>query len=120
MANIDPIVLLISTSISLIGLQICLPKDDFEKLDEVTWTTSPLLKIIYGIIQLVGVIYILGGFGYLTFFEHWWYFLIYFGAFAIARLMTTISNAIIDSLFVRRIIGSIIILCGILILVITL
>ncbi|MBQ6649289.1 MAG: hypothetical protein IJM66_10650 [Muribaculaceae bacterium] len=120
MANIDPTIILISTSISLIGLQICLPKDDVEKLDEVTWTKSPLLKIIYGIIQLVGVVFVLGGFGYLTFFEHWWYLLVYFGAFAIARLMATISNALIESFFARRIIGTIIILCGILFLVITL
>lgn len=113
----DPIILLISTSISLIGLQICLPKDDWEKLDDASWTKSPMLKIFYGLIQLIGVVFVLGGFGYLTFFEHWWYFLIYIGAFAVARLIAIVFMNFIDSFFARRIIGTILVLVGILVLV---
>lgn len=109
----DSEILLLSSFISLVGLQFCVPKNEFEKLGEAMWTNNPLIKIFYGLNQLLGVVFVLGCVGYLTFTQKWWFFLLaYFVGLAVSSFLASLIQHFIDSLFIRRILGTIIIIIG--------
>lgn len=121
-----------TTFISLVGLQLCLPDGDLEKLADQNprfWCPNPLLRIIYGLFQLIGVVFVLGFVVYLTFTAHWWYSLVYLGGLIIAKLVSIILQIPIAFIFskqierimyggliYKRIIGTILIILGMIIL----
>lgn len=63
--------------LSLVGLQLCIPENPngrFEAEFNERWCThSPLLRMFYGLSNILGALFVLGMVGYLTFTEHWWY-----------------------------------------------
>lgn len=118
-----------TTFITLVGLQLCLPNGDGEKMAErypKFWCPNPCLRIFYGLFQLIGVFFVLGFVLYLTFKVHWWYFLIYIGGLILARLIALLMQipiaaifskqirySMFGSLVIRRIVGTIMIVAGI-------
>ena len=124
----DTTILLISSFISLIGLQLCIPETPNGKFEaditEKYWTNNPLLRIFYGISNIAGVLFVLGTVGYLTFAVKWWYVLVYIGGFILAKVIAFIlrlvlspfykmSNEIHSHVVVQRVVGSFLILLGI-------
>lgn len=116
--------------LALVGLQLCIPENPngkFEaELNESYWTRNPLLRIFYGLSNILGVIFVLGMVGYLTFTEHWWYLAIYIGGLIVAKLIAFLLRLLLFPLYglsrdirtfaeikVQRIVGSILILAGI-------
>jgi len=104
----DITTILWTTFISLVGLQLCLPDGEAEKMADQTpmfWCPNPFLRMIYGLFQLAGVIFV-GGFAlYLTFTEHWWYILVYIAGVYVAKLfalLTQIPIALIFSKLIDR------------------
>lgn len=82
--------LLCSSAISLVGLQLCVPlfriNSDLERtLVEQYWTQNPLLRIFYGLSNIIGALFVLVVVGYLTFAENWWWFLVYIGGLVVAN-----------------------------------
>lgn len=124
--------ILISTFIVLVGLQLCVPETskgkegEFEKgVIEKFWTQNPLLRIVYGLCNIFGVVFVLGFVGYLVFTEHWWYIGIYILGLTLARIVAFILRIVLIPLYkkvssiyaqdlVQRIFGIIIILIGML------
>lgn len=124
----DTTVLIICSFISLVGLQLCIPETPNGKFEagviEKLWTNNPLLRIFYGISNIVGVLFVLGVVGYLTFAVKWWYILVYVGCTILARIIAFIlrltlspfykmSNEIHAHVVVQRIVGPFLILLGI-------
>lgn len=122
--------LLIGTFVSLIGLKLCIPETPNGKFEadiiEKFWTHSNILRIVYGLCNIIGVIFVLGVAGYMTFFKHWWYILVYIGAVLGAMLIAFIfrlllipfyrlCNEIYREVVVQRICGIIIIIIGMII-----
>ena len=105
--------LLISSAISLVGLHMCLPSSEVEKMTERYWAQSRLLRVIYGLFQLVGVVFVLVVMGYLTFKVHWWYILVYIGGVFAAKFIALLLQFFFHSLFSRRIAGTILIIISI-------
>lgn len=125
-----------TTFISLVGLQLCVPDGDTEKMADhypSFWCGNPLLRIIYGLFQLLGAVFVIGFALYLTFGEHWWYIIVYFGGAIIAKLVAfllQIPIALIFSkqiqvhmyggLIYKRVIGTVLIILGLILLLATL
>ena len=125
----DVTTVLWTTFISLVGLQLCLPDGDGEKMADQTamfWCPNPFLRIVYGLFQLVGVIFVIGFALYLTFTEHWWYILIYLTGVLLAKLVALlmqipivlifskqIERAMYGGLIAKRFFGTLIIILGI-------
>lgn len=125
-----------TTFISLVGLQLCVPDGDTEKMADhypSFWCGNPLLRIIYGLFQLLGAVFVIGFALYLTFAEHWWYIIVYFGGAIIAKLVAfllQIPIALIFSkqiqvhmyggLIYKRVIGTVLIILGLILLLATL
>ena len=121
---------LISTFIVLVGLQLCVPETpngkegEFEKgVIEQFWTKNPLLRIIYGLCNILGVVFVLGFMGYLVFTEKWWYIGVYVLGLILAKFVAFILRILLIPLYkkessiyaqvlVQRIFGIIIILIG--------
>jgi hypothetical protein len=123
----DTTTILISTFVTLIGLQICIPEAPNGKFEKETiekfWTRSPLLRIIYGLSNILGVLFVLGFVIYLAFSEHWWYIGVYIGGLLLAKLIAFILRLIlypfykkISSIYaevvLQRIVGIVLILVG--------
>ena len=87
---------LITSFMALLGLQMCVvgnPKGSFEaQVNERFWTLNPLLRIFYGLSNIVGVIFVLGMVGYLTILQHWWYLGVYFIAVHLAKYLAFACN----------------------------
>lgn len=97
-----------TTFISLVGLQLCVPDGDTEKMADQNpsfWCGNPLLRIIYGLFQLLGVVFVLGFALYLTFAEHWWYIIVYLGGAIIAKLVAFLLQIPIVLMFSKQIQG---------------
>lgn len=97
-----------TTFISLVGLQLCVPDGDTEKMADHNpsfWCGNPLLRIIYGLFQLLGVVFVIGFALYLTFAEHWWYILVYLGGVIMAKLFAFILQIPIALIFSKQIQG---------------
>lgn len=125
--RMDITTILWTTAVSLVGLQLCLPDS---KVDEINdrfprfWCPNPLLRIFYGLSNLCGVIFVLGFAIYLSITQHWWYIFAYLGAAAISNLIVVsllktilalmyINRSSDNSLFIRRMMGSLLIVTGI-------
>ena len=115
---------------ALVGLQLCVPENPngrFEaEFNEKYWTHNPLLRIFYGLSNILGVIFVLGMVGYLTFTEHWWYLGVYVGGLILAKLIALLLRLLLYPLYrltndiptfaeikVQRIVGSLMVLVGI-------
>lgn len=116
--------------LALVGLQLCIPENPNGKFEadfnESFWTQNPLLRIFYGLSNILGVIFVLGMVGYLTFTEHWWYLAIYIGGLIVAKLVAFLLRLLLYPLYrlvndiptfaeikVQRIVGSLMVLVGI-------
>lgn len=126
------ITILWTTFISLVGLQLCVPDGDIEKMADQNprfWCPNPLLRIIYGLFQLLGAIFVIGFALYLTFTEHWWYILMYLGGAILAKLVSfllqipialifskQIQGIMYGSLIYKRLIGTILTISGMILL----
>lgn len=132
----DVTTILYTTFISLVGLQLCVPDGDGEKMADKTpmyWCPNPFMRIIYGALQLLGVIFVLVFALYLTFTEDWWYILVYLGGVILSKILSfilQISIALIFSkqierlmyggLIYKRLFGTLLIALGIVLMVINL
>ena len=132
----DITTILYTTFISLVGLQMCVPDGDGEKMADnmpYFWCPNPFLRIIYGLLQLLGVLFVLGLALYLTFGAHWWYILVYLGGVILGKIAAfllqiplalhfskQIESAIYGGLIAKRILGSILIIAGIILFLIQL
>ncbi len=92
----DTSLVLLTSFVALLGLQMCVPENPngrFEaQMNERYWTQNPLLRVFYGLSNILGVIFVLGMVGYLTFSEHWWYLIVYLIAVPVAKLLSFICN----------------------------
>ena len=97
--------ILISTFIVLIGLQLCIPETPNGKFEsdviEKFWTKSPMLRIVYGFFNIIGVLFVLGFLIYLTFSEHWWYIGVYIGGLILAKIVAFILRLLLMPLYKR-------------------
>ena len=125
-------VVLILSFIVLVGLQISVPDGDVEKMADspglgCPWCPSPILKIFYGIIQLIGVAFIIIIVLYLTFTEKWWYFLIYLAGLPLSKIVSLLLQIFLVPVYkkyefrvmygglrVKRLVGTLLIICGVL------
>lgn len=119
--------ILITTFVTLVGLQLCIPEAPNGKFEKDTiekfWTRSPLLRIIYGLSNVLGAIFVLGFVFYLAFAEHWWYIGVYLGGLLIAKLIAFVFrlmlypfykkiSSIYAEVVLQRIVGIVLILVG--------
>lgn len=119
--------ILIASFIALVGLQLCVPETPNGRFEanviERFWTQSPLLRIIYGLVNIIGVIFVLGWLIYLVFKEHWWYVGVYLSGLVLAKVIAFILRIILIPCYkkvssihaevvVQRVIGIIIIILG--------
>lgn len=131
----DITIVLCTSFLALTGLQLCVPENPNGKfeadMNEQMWTQKPLLRIFYGLSNILGVIFVLGIVGYLTITEHWWYFPAYIGGLVIAKIIAFILRLVLIPFYgmvhdiymfakikVQRIAGSLMILLGILLFLI--
>ena len=75
---------------TLVGLMLCIPdnpngKPEMEMFEQF-WTQNPWVRIFYGLANILGVIFVLGMVGYLTFTQHWWYIAVFIGAILVAKI----------------------------------
>ena len=122
-------VILLLSFITLVGLQLCVPDGDIEKMADnaslgCPWCPSPILKMLYGIIQLIGVAFIIIMVLYMTFAKDWWYFLVYIGGVILSKIGAIIFHIPLIPLFkkysmgvmygglrVKRFVGCLLVLC---------
>ena len=84
-----------------------------------------MLRIFYGLSNILGVVFVLGMVGYLTFTEHWWYLGVYVGGLILAKLIALLLRLLLYPLYrlsngiptfaeikVQRIVGSLMVLVG--------
>jgi len=126
----DVSLVLWTSFLALVGLQLCVPENPngrFEaEFNERWWTHNPLLRIFYGLSNILGVLFVLGLVGYLTFTEHWWYIGVYVGGLILAKLIAFLLRLFLYPFYrfsndipsfahikVQRIAGSLMILVGI-------
>ena len=126
----DVSLVLWTSFLALVGLQLCVPENPngrFEaEFNEKYCTHNPLLRIFYGLSNILGVIFVLGMVGYLTFTEHWWYLGVYVGGLILAKLIALLLRLLLYPLYrltndiptfaeikVQRIVGSLMVLVGI-------
>lgn len=114
----------ISISILLVGLHISRLSGPLEQIKgETAWTNNSCLMTLYGSLQIIGFLLAIGSMLVLCFKEHWWYCLVFLGLSIgtniISALITYIVEQTVDpifpdgtlkQLFVRRLIGSIMII----------
>ena len=125
--------ILISSFIVLIGLQLCVPETPNGKFEadliEKYWTQNPMLRIVYGFLNIIGVVFVLGFLIYLTFTEHWWYIGVYIGGLILAKGLAFIFklilmpfykkvNSIHAEVVVQRVAGMFIIIIGMLLAIV--
>lgn len=124
----DITTILYTTFISIVGLQICVPDGDVEKMADKMpsfWCPNPFLRIIYGLFQLLGALFVLGLALYLTLDSHWWYILVYIGGVILGKIVAfllqipmallfskQIEGVMYGGLIAKRITGSILIVAG--------
>jgi|GEM_PF-2847457 len=130
----DVSLILWTSSLALVGLQLCEPENHNgrfgAKFNEKYWTHNPLLRIFYDLSNILGVIFVLGMVGYLTFTEHWWYLGVYVGGLILAKFIAFLLRLLLYPLYrlsndfstfaaikVQRIVGSLMVLVGIVLLV---
>lgn len=121
---------LLTSFVALLGLQMCVPENPngrFEaQMNERYWTQNPLLRIFYGLSNLLGVFFVLGMVGYLTIKEHWWYLIVYLVALPITKILSFVCILVISLIWStdlgmfsgikkQRIVGSLVILAAIII-----
>lgn len=102
----DITTILWTTFISLVGLQLCLPDGEVEKMADQTpvfWCSNPFLRMIYGLFQLAGVICVIGFALYLTFTEHWLYILVYIAGVLLAKFAALLMQIPIALMFSKQI-----------------
>lgn len=132
----DITTILWTTFISLVGLQLCVSDGDNEKIADQYprfWCPNPILRIIYGLFQFLGAAFVLGFALYLTFAEHWWYILVYLGGAIVAKLVSfllqipialilskQIQGIMYGGLIYKRLIGTILIILGMILLLVNL
>lgn len=130
-------VILLTCFIALVGLKMCdvdngTVEDFADKPGVFSWCRSPILKMLYGIMQLIGCVFVLGLMLYLTFTEHWWYIFVYIGGLIVAMFLSFILRILLipivkmfsydmfRELQVRRFVGTILIVIGVLSLLVNL
>lgn len=128
----DTSLVLFTSFAALLGLQMCVPENPngrFEaQMNEQYWTQNPLLRVFYGLSNILGVIFVLGMVGYLTISEHWWYMIVYLIAVPVAKLLSFICNLVVFLIWKKsddietfsrikkqRIVGSVVILAALII-----
>lgn len=120
-----------TTFLSLVGLRLCSPDGDIEKMaDKIPylWCPKPFWRIIYGLFQIIGIVFVLGFALYLTFTHNWWYILVYIGGVLLANVTSILLQVPVALIFlnkaqsnmygnlvIKRLIGTIMIICGIII-----
>lgn len=128
--------ILCTTFISLVGLQLCVTDGDVEKLADQNpsfWCPNSFLRVAFGLFQLLGAAFVLGFALYLSFTEHWWYILVYLVGVIIAKLFAfllqipialmfskQIQGHMYGSLIYKRLIGTVLILLGMILLIVNL
>lgn len=127
----DISIVLTTAFIALIGEVLCqIEKGTVEEIADMPglcpWCESPTLKMLYGMLQIAGVIFVLGITAYLTFTEDWWYILVYLGGRIAASIIVYIIKLLLLPVYkmyshhmlihvkINRCIGSCFILIGIL------
>jgi len=130
-------VVLLTCFIALVGLKMCdVEKGTSEAIADMPglcpWCSNPILKMLYGIMQLVGCIFVLGLMLYLTFTEHWWYILVYIVGLIAAIILSFVLRLLLmpivemfsydmfRELQVRRFVGTLLIITGVFSFLITL
>lgn len=128
----DTSLVLTTSFVALLGLQMCIaenPNGRFEaQINEQYWTQNPLLRVFYGLSNILGAIFVLGMVGYLTISEHWWYLIVYLIAVPVAKLLSFICNLAVNFIWKKsddidtfsrikkqRIVGSVVILTALII-----
>ena len=115
------------SSLILVGLRLCNSEkvsdangsyDDWAT--EVLWTKSSKLRGLHKLSTFLGKVFVVISAAFLTFSEHWWYFLAYIGSFVGAVICAFILQLLIQVIFkpvmkqdrvrICRIIGSLMIL----------
>lgn len=97
--------ILTASFIVLIGLQLCIPEAPNGKFEvdiiEKFWTDSPKLRIIYGLLNIIGVIFVLGSVAYLVFAGHWWYIGVYIGGLVLAKILAFLLRLVLFPIYKR-------------------
>lgn len=119
--------ILFTSFIVLVGLQLCIPETPNGKYEanliEKFWTQSPSLRIVYGLSNILGVVYVLGFLVYLVFTEHWWYIGIYIAGLLLAKVAAFVLRLLLIPLYkkvssihaevvVQRVVGVFIVILG--------
>lgn len=85
--------------LALTGLQLCVPEcpnGEFERqMIEEMWTHNPLLRIFYGLTNLIGIAFTLLIIGYLTIAVHWWYLPATIVALIISKILSMILQLLL-------------------------
>lgn len=119
--------------IVLIGLEISVPDGDIEKMGDdpmfgLPWTSSKNLKCFYVLGGIIGWIFVIIMAIWLSVAENWWYFLVYIAGLPLSKILAIIIQiplAFLKPLFskdptdmfigirIKRIIGTLLIICSI-------
>lgn len=121
----DSFIILLSTFIALVGVVMCMPSGEIEKMfdESNVWAPSPSIHLGYCLVHVLGIIFVAGLGLYLTFKVHWWYILLYplgiFIAQAVSSIIIKLASLLsIDKCFnygmfqAKRLIGIILIITG--------
>ena len=121
---------LLTIFVVLVGLSLCRPEESeklADSIDILRWCHSSLIKILYGLIQLIGVVFVIGFVIYLI-CVHWWYILVVVGASLLAGIGHIVSLLIFLPIILiwkhfdwgmywelraRRLIGTLMIIAGV-------
>lgn len=121
--------ILIASFVVLTGLQLCIPETPNGKFEadivEKYWTDNPLLRIAYGLLNILGVIFVLGFVAYLTISKHWWYIAVYICAKLIAFIFRILLipfykrvRVMYAQVVVQRVVGMVLILIGMILILV--
>lgn len=113
--------LVIPVLVILTGLMLSRPNN---YMIERFWTSNPILRIVFGLSQLIGVALVIGSVLYFSFTEHWWYAVAYIGLMIVAKMIAYVisrilyplrhfSNSVFDNIMVNRVASIVIILVGV-------
>lgn len=132
----DISLILLTTFIALVGLQLCVPDGEGEKMADKFphfWCENPWLRMGYGLMQLIGVVFVLGMALFLTFTENWWYILVYLCGVIVAKFVALliqvpigllcgnmIEQHMYGGLRIKRLVGTILIVSSLVMCLISL
>ena len=105
--HVDISTILWSMSLALVGLALCNPRSEMEKVADTPmgvylWCHYPLIRVLYGWGQCVGLAFVYSTTIFTIFCIHWWYVFFYVGGVLAAKLISFIINIPIACMCVRR------------------